>query len=73
MKKEKAWVWFKGGLKGGSWVAGFLASTTEEEGILVERSDFISCRLPEWRVRFSPPEDERKGPSIPKNARWKYI
>ena len=50
-----------------------LASTTEEEGILIERPDFVSCRLPKWRVRLNPPEDETKGPRIPKDAKWKYI
>ena len=32
MEKKKAWVWFKGGLKGGSWVAGFIASTDDRFG-----------------------------------------
>ena len=73
MKKEKAWVWFKGGQKGGAWEAGFLASATDQEGILlVERTDFISCRLPQWRVRLSAPEDDKKSPLIPKDAIWKY-
>ncbi len=72
MKREKAWVWFKGGLNGGSWVSGFLASSTEEEGILIEKPDFISCRVPEWRVRFDLPENHLDGPSVPKNATWKY-
>ncbi len=73
MEQKKAWVWFKGGLNGGSWVSGFMASSDKEMGILIERTDFIKCRVPEWRVRFDEPEQESKGPKIPKNPIWKYI
>ena len=73
MKKEKAWVWFKGGLKGGRWEGGFLASDSEEEGILIERPDFIPCRVPEWRVQLKEPKDSKIAPDIPKNALWKHI
>ena len=72
MKKEKAWVWFKGGQKGGYWVSGFYATSAEEGGILIERSDFVSCRVPEWRISLEEPKDEKLGPSIPKGAIWKY-
>ena len=71
--KKKAWVWFKGGLEGGSWVSGFIASPDEKEGILIEKTDFVSCRVPEWRVRFDQPEFEKEGPEIPKDSTWKYI
>ena len=73
MIKEKAWVWFKGGLKGGSWVAGFIATKSDKEGLLIEKSDFVRCRVPEWRVRFEEPEDLYKEPKIPQKALWKYI
>ncbi len=73
MKREKAWVWFKGDLKeGGYWVSGFLASSCDEEGLLIERSDFVSCRVPEWRVTFAEPENEKNGPKIPEGAIWKF-
>ena len=72
MKKEKAWVWFKGGLKGGSWIGGFIASSSEEGGIVIEHSDFRTCRVPSWRVIFKEPEDKSKGPSMPEGSNWKY-
>ena len=73
MEKKKAWVWFKGGLTGGEWVAGFIASSDKEEGVLIERADFVSCRVPEWRIRLEEPENEKEGPHIPKDPTWKYI
>ena len=72
MKKEKVWVWFKGGLNGGEWVDGFVASSSEEGGFLIEKSDFVSCRVPEWRIKLGEPENKEIGPTIPKDATWKY-
>ncbi len=73
MEKKKAWVWFKGGLKGGSWVSGFIASKTNEDGILIERTDFVTCRVPEWRVKFDEPFNKKESPQIPQDAIWKYF
>ncbi len=73
MEKKKVWVWFKGGQTGGVWVSGFIATNDEKEGLLIERTDFVSCRVPEWRVRFEEPEDEKVAPQIPKNPTWKYL
>ena len=72
MKKEKAWVWFKGGLSGGYWASGFISSHSEEGGIIIEKNDFITCRVPEWRVTNKEPQDINKSPMIPNNATWKY-
>jgi len=73
MDRQKAWVWFKGGLTGGKWVSDFIATRDEEEGVIIERPDFVRCRVPEWRVRFKEPEEEGKGPQIPSNPKWKYL
>jgi len=73
MDRKKAWVWFKGGLTGGVWVSGFIASTNEKEGILIEKVGFVSCRVPEWRISFEEPKNEKEGPQIPKDPIWKYI
>ena len=73
MERQKAWVWFKGGLSGGKWVPGFIASTDSEVGILIERTDFVTCRDPEWRVRSNEPTNEQEKPKIPENPTWKYI
>ena len=72
MERKKAWVWFKGGLTGGEWVPGFMASSDKEIGLVIERTDFVTCRVPEWRVRFDEPTDDKKEPNIPKDASWKY-
>ena len=72
MNREKAWIWFKGGLKGGSWEGGFIASKSEEGGYIIEKSDFVKCRLPEWRVSLKEPENKENPPDIPKDALWKY-
>ena len=73
MEKLKVWVWFKGNIKGGSWVAGFTAQKSEEEGYTIEKSDFISCRVPEWRLKFEQPEGEFDPPNIPEDPIWKYF
>ncbi len=73
MERKKAWIWFKGGLDGGSWVSGFMASNDGKEGFLIERSDFVTCRVPEWRVKFEEPENLKEEPTIPKDPTWKYI
>ncbi len=72
MKKEKVWVWFKGGLQGGKWIDGFIASSTEEGGYIIEKPDFVSCIVPEWRIKLKEPSDKEIGPTIPKNATWKH-
>ncbi len=71
MKKEKAWVWFKGGLQGGYWESGFMASESDAGFILIERADFVSSRVAEWRVKLEPPQDEKQPPNIPENPIWK--
>ena len=71
--KEKAWVWFKGGLNGGSWVADFVASEEQEGVFTIERPDYKTCKVPSWRISFEEPKNLKEGPTIPNNAKWKYI
>ncbi len=72
--KKKAWVWFKGGYKeNGKWISGFLATSDDEEGVLIEHPNFVTCRVPIWRVSFIEPPDETLEPQIPKNPSWKNI
>ena len=62
MRKERCWVWFKGGLsEEGHWMSGWMASTTEEPGLLIEHPGYVSCRVPEWRVVFKEPKDLNSG------------
>ncbi|WP_320674322.1 hypothetical protein [Prochlorococcus sp. MIT 1341] len=72
MNNETVWVWFKGGEKGGFWMGGFKASKSPEGGLLIERTDFITCRVPEWRISFEEPQDKNIGPSFPDGAVWKF-
>ncbi len=71
MSKTLAWVWFKGGEKGGFWKGGFTASDKNENGVLIEHSKFITCRVPEWRISLSEPTNISIGPNIPNDATWK--
>ncbi len=73
MRKESVWVWFKGNEKGGYWLGGFLGTTSTEGGILIERPDFVSCRVPEWRISIDEPDDKKVGPKIPEDTLWKLI
>jgi len=72
MEKEKAWVWFKGGVSGGFWQGGFKATKSTDEGVLIEHADFKNCRVPEWRICLSEPTNKKAGPKIPEGAIWIY-
>lgn len=67
--RTKVWVWFKGGLDGGEWRSGFVATSTEK-GILCQHGDFKDCVMPEWRVSRDEPTDLKKAPPIPDGAAW---
>ena len=67
--RTKVWVWFKGGLNGGEWRGGFVASTTEK-GILCQHGDFKDCLVPEWRISQEEPTDLKKVLPIPNGAAW---
>ena len=42
MRKERCWVWFKGGLsEEGHWMSGWVASTTEQPGLLIEHPGYV--------------------------------
>ncbi len=73
MRKEKVWVWFKGGLQGGEWKGGFIASSCEEEGLIIESPNYVNCKLPEWRVSLTEPEDKKLAPEIPTDGKWKIF
>ena len=54
-------------------MSGWVASTTEEPGLLIEHPGYVSCRVPEWRVVFKEPKDLKLAPSIPDAAEWKLV
>ena len=72
MYRENCWVWFKGSHKeGGSWRGGFTYKKDEHPGILIESPSYVPCRVPEWRIRTSEPQDKNKGPEIKADSIWK--
>ena len=74
LKTTKCWVWFRGNLNGnGHWKEGFTCTFDEKPGILIESPAYVTCRVPNWRVLTTEPEDFSKSPSIPENAVWKLI
>ena len=74
LKSLKCWVWFRGNLNtSGYWKEGFTCTFDEKPGILIESPAFVSCRVPNWRVITTEPEDFLVGPAIPDNAVWKII
>tara|TARA_Y100001970_G_C13722972_1_gene597591 strand:+ start:84 stop:302 length:219 start_codon:yes stop_codon:yes gene_type:complete len=72
MEKKKAWIWFKGGEDGGSWVSGFFASKDKEGKVIIENPDFVTCTVPEWRVIYEEPKNKYQSPDIPNDAIWKF-
>tara|TARA_Y100001970_G_scaffold191525_1_gene232836 strand:+ start:600 stop:896 length:297 start_codon:yes stop_codon:yes gene_type:complete len=74
LKTSKCWVWFRGNLEGnGFWKEGFTCTFDEKPGILIESPAFVTCRVPNWRVLTTEPDDFSKGPNIPDKAVWKII
>ena len=74
LKTTKCWVWFRGNLNGnGHWKEGFTCTFDEKPGILIESPAYVSCRVPNWRVITTEPDDFSKSPAIPDNAVWKLI
>ena len=65
-------MWFRGGLGVESfWVSGFYGAPSVLGGVRIERSDYVPCRVADWRVVFKEPVDINAGPEIPENAVWK--
>ena len=74
MVRQKCWVWFKGGLKeSGRWVSGYVATSSEAGGVLIQHPDYVDCRVPEWRISTTEPVDLEQGPEIPANAEWRLF
>ena len=70
----RCWIWFKNGLNvDPCWVNGFYGAPSTLGGIRIERSDFVPCRFPDWRVVFSQPGDMKVGPEVPEDAKWRLF
>ena len=74
MERENCWVWFKGSIKdGGVWKGGFTYKKDESPGILIQSPSYVTCRVPNWRIRTTEPLDKYKAPDIPENSAWKIL
>ena len=49
---------------------GFYGAPSVLGGIRIERSDYVACRVPDWRVTFEEPADMAVGPMVPKDGAW---
>ena len=67
----RCWAWFRGGLNEAShWLTGFYGAPSVLGVIRIERSDYVPCRIPDWRVTFHEPADMKIGPSMPEGGDW---
>ena len=74
MVRQKCWVWFKGGLKeSGRWVSGYVATSSEAGGVLIQHPDYVDCRVPEWRISTIEPVKLEQGPEVPANSEWRLF
>jgi hypothetical protein len=72
--RQRCWVWFKGGLsEGGYWQQGYVATASEQGGVLIQHPEFVDCRVPEWRITLDEPKNLKKGPKIPPDAVWRLF
>ena len=70
----RCWVWFRGGLNEDShWVSGWYGAPSTLGGIRIEKSDYVPCRVADWRVVFEEPADMKVGPEVPEGAQWKLV
>jgi len=75
MRKERCWVWFRGGLNESShWVGGFQASTDEQLGVLIQHPGYRDARVPAWRVTTDEPSDMQAPPQdMDASGPWQYF
>ena len=67
----RCWVWLKGGLsEGAHWRAGWYGAPSVHGGIRIEKTDYVPCRVADWRVTFKEPADMKAGPEMPADAQW---
>ncbi len=72
MHHENCWVWFKSSLsRKGFWQTGFTCTRDEKPGVLIQSPSYVSCRVPEWRIKTQEPIDLDQGPEIPQGSPWK--
>ncbi|MBA4733833.1 MAG: hypothetical protein EVB06_02280 [Synechococcus sp. MED-G133] len=75
MRKERCWVWFRGGLNEASrWVGGFQATTDAEPGVLIQHPGYRDARVPSWRVTTSEPADLNSPPAgLDESGPWQFF
>lgn len=75
MRKERCWVWFRGGLNEPShWVAGFQATTDDQLGVLIQHPSYRDARVPAWRITTDEPSDMQTPPEgMDASGPWQYF
>ncbi|WP_353291841.1 hypothetical protein [Synechococcus sp. M16CYN] len=73
--KLKCWVWLKGSSRQdcARWESGWVGIPSDLGGIRIEHPDYVSCRVPDWRVSWEEPADLKVAPKIPDDTQWKLI
>jgi len=51
-------------------MSGFYGAPSVLGGVLIERSDYVPSRLPDWRVVFQEPTDVKVGPVMSEGGDW---
>ena len=54
-------------------MSGFYGAPSVLGGVRIERSDYVPCRVADWRVVFEELADLNIGPEIPDGAQRKLI
>ena len=75
MRKERCWVWFRGGLNEPSrWIGGFQATTDAEPGIVIQHPGYRDARDPSWRVKTAEPADLQLPPEgLEETGPWQFF
>ena len=71
MKRERCWVWFRGGLnEAAHWVGGFYATKDDQEGVLVQHGSYRDTRVLSGGSRKKSLWTFYAAPAIPDDAVW---
>ena len=75
MRRERCWVWFRGGLKESSrWVGGFQATIDADHGVLIQHPGYRDARVPAWRVTTHEPADLNAPPDgLDESGPWQFF
>ena len=75
ISRDRCWIWLKNNpLKDeAAWMGGWIASVSPLGGLLVEHPNYVTARVPDWRVSFKEPSDISQAPDMPPDAQWRLF